>query len=225
MALNHLAIIADGNRRFGRARGGTGSDGHQKGADNTDVILRWCRNNEVSYLTLYLFSLYNWERPPDEVAFLMRLIKHFCESKKAELLQDNVRVCVIGNLADPRFPDETRAAVECLVAATAGCTGLTLILALSYDGVDEVRRAGKRWQASDCSGEVTDFLDTALLGIPDPDLVLRTSGEQRLSGFLSLQASYAELMFVDAAYPELSVEVLDSVMAAFQQRDRRFGKR
>ena len=224
MSIKHLAIICDGNGRWAQAQGSSRSVGHQRGADNTGVILRWCLGKKIEYLTLYLFSTYNWERPPEEVGFLMVLLATFCERKQAEMVRDNVRVVIIGNLSDTRFPDETRTALQGLVRSTAHCTGMTLVLALSYDGADELERASRRWVEAEHAGKMIDFLDTALLKIPDPDLILRTSGEQRLSGFMPIQGSYAELVFIADAYPQLGETALESAWEKFHSRQRRFGQ-
>lgn len=190
-----------------------------------------CAEMGVGYLTLYAFSSENWKRPPEEVDDLMSLLRHYLRNEVAELNRQNVRLKVIGDRT--RLSEDVVKLVEESEALTAANTGLTLILALNYGAQAEIAaaaraiahkvKAGEIDPDAVCEATVADHLLTS--GIPDPDVIIRTSGEQRLSNFLLWQAAYAELIFVPCLWPDFDREALEAAIADFAQRDRRFGGR
>jgi undecaprenyl diphosphate synthase len=226
----HIAIILDGNGRWAAKRGLTRTKGHEKGAGSVRLAVRSCRDRGIEYLTLYAFSVANWTRPQDEVEALMRICTEFAEQEHDELVARGVRVVIIGELDD--VPTRTRRAMERLVEDTAHNTAMTLALALSYGGrrdvVNAVRALAIRARAGLVMPEEIDeqairsFLTTS--EIPDPDLVIRTGGEKRLSDFLLFESAYAELFFTETYWPDFGEETLDEAIAAFSRRQRRFGK-
>ena len=226
----HIAIILDGNGRWAAKRGLPRTRGHEKGAGSVRLAVRGCQERGIEYLTLYAFSAANWTRPKDEVDALMRICAEFAEGERAELVERGVRVVVIGELDD--VPTHTRRAVERLVEDTAGGTTMTLALALSYGGrrdvVNAVRalaihaRAGLVMPEEIDEQAIRRFLTTS--EIPDPDLIIRTGGEKRLSDFLLFEAAYAELFFTETLWPDFVEATLDEALSAFGRRQRRFGK-
>jgi undecaprenyl diphosphate synthase len=225
----HVAIIMDGNGRWARARSLPRIAGHREGVKAARVAVRTASRIGIEYLTLYAFSSENWTRPPAEVEFLMRLLESSVERELPELTQNNVRVRVLGE--SDRLESGVRAAIERAAVATAGNTGLTLQIALNYGGRRELVRAIQRLAESVARGEVrpeaigeaevSAALDTA--GVPDPDLLIRTSGEFRLSNFLLWQVAYTELLVLPVLWPDFSPRDLCLAVADFQRRTRRFG--
>jgi undecaprenyl diphosphate synthase len=219
----HIAIIMDGNGRWAGEKGQPRAEGHRRGAETIETIVKACRDRDVRYLTLYAFSEENWRRPSDEVLSLMQLMRHFLVSKRAELIEERTAFKVIGDV--DRLPPEVKAEILETAEATKDGDRMTLIVALSYGGRQEICRAvntlirkGKR----EINAEMLQTaLDTA--GIPDPDLLIRTSGEYRLSNFLLWQLAYAELYFTETLWPEFSTEHLDAAIESFANRERRFG--
>jgi undecaprenyl diphosphate synthase len=227
----HVAIIMDGNGRWARAKGFERWQGHKAGVETVRRVLEASAEIGVKYLTLYAFSIENWNRPGEEVNMLMRLMMEAILAETDNLMRQHVRVKAIGNLAD--LPDEVREPLMGLIRRTEANTGLTVVLALSYSARWEVLHAAKRLAVAYKAGEVialeelteADFaryLTTE--GIPDPDLLIRTSGECRLSNFLLWQIAYAELYFVDKLWPDFEKEDLYLAVQNFQKRERRFGK-
>ena len=225
----HVAIIMDGNGRWAKKRLLNRINGHEKGSETVRTIVRTCRQIGISYLTLYAFSTENWQRPKTEVKALMALLKKFLQSERKEMVENNIRLRVIGQL--DRLPTEVREALDQTMAATREQTGMNLILALSYGGraeivrmVQEVAEKIKRGiidpQAVN-EGLVSDHLYTR--GIPDPDLLIRTSGEMRISNFLLWQIAYTELFVTTTLWPDFSKEELLQILKDFQARVRRFG--
>jgi undecaprenyl diphosphate synthase len=225
----HIAIIMDGNGRWAECRGEARWEGHSAGAKAVRRTLESACRLGLPYLTLYAFSVNNWRRPKLEVEALMRLLKHFAEKERAELIQQNVRVQVIGRKSD--LPARTERALDDLILATEGCTGTTLTLALSYGGRDDVARAAQSLAAQVAQGtlrpeDVTEetlrrAMSTRVL--PDVDLLIRTGGESRVSDFLLLEAAYAELHFLPIMWPEFSEHHLVEAIERFQGVERRFG--
>lgn len=226
----HIAIIMDGNGRWARMRSLPRSAGHYEGVASVRKATELCSDIGVGYLTLYAFSTENWNRPQQEVDTLMTLIGMAIERETPDLIKNNVRLRLIGDI--DRMPDDPRSRLLRCRQATAHCTGLTLSLCLSYSSRWEIVRAA-RLLATECAGGNTDLtqiseadiesrLTTA--GIPDPDLLIRTGGEKRLSNFLLWQAAYAELYFCDILWPDFGKEELAEAIADFQKRERRFGK-
>lgn len=226
----HIAVILDGNGRWAEARGLPRLRGHEHGAQAVRACVRGCRERGVRYLTLYAFSVANWSRPEDEIQGLMRLCTEFADRERAELVERGIAVQVIGDLDDA--PTPTRRAIESLVAATAGGREMTLSLALSYGGrrdmVNAMRQIAVRARAGLIvpedldEGSLRSFLTTSSL--PDPDLVIRTGGERRISDFLLFECAYAELFFTDTLWPDFGDATLDQAISAYARRERRYGR-
>ncbi len=226
----HVAIILDGNGRWAAARGLPRTKGHEHGAGSVRAAVYGCHERGVHTLTLYAFSHANWSRPKNEIDTLMRLCAEFAENESAELAQRNIQVRVIGDLEE--LPNATRRATEALIEATRHNTGMTLALALSYGGrqdmVSAIRQIAIRARAGLVIPEevnersIRGYLSTG--DLPDPDLVIRTGGERRLSDFLLFECAYAELFFTETLWPDFSDATLDEAFAAFARRQRRFGK-
>lgn len=225
----HVAIIMDGNGRWAELRGLERYEGHAHGVEPVRASLRAAVRHGVRYLTLYAFSTENWGRPSDEVGALMELFCRCVASETPELLRQGVRVRVIGDRS--RFSEEVRGNLERLEDETRNGERLTLVLAIDYSSraemTDAVRSLAREVAAGRLSPDaiseqaVSDALWTA--GIPDPDLVIRTSGEQRLSNFLLWQASYAELCFPEVLWPDFTEESFVEALEEYARRDRRFG--
>ncbi|MCC6556314.1 MAG: di-trans,poly-cis-decaprenylcistransferase [Polyangiaceae bacterium] len=226
----HIAIILDGNGRWAAARGLPRTKGHEHGLSAVKLSVRACHDRGVPFLTLYAFSVANWSRPKEEVEGLMRICLEFAEGERDELVRRGIAVQVIGDLDD--LPTPTRRAVERLVEATRGGTSMTLALALSYGGrrdmVNAMRALAVRARAGLVIPEeinetsLRNFLTTSEL--PDPDLLIRTGGEKRLSDFLLFESAYAELFFTETLWPDFSEATLDEALAAFGRRQRRYGR-
>jgi len=223
--LNHLAIIMDGNGRWARARGLDRSDGHKAGTETAREIVKECRKLGIPYLTLYTFSKENWSRPKQEVGFLFGLLKDFLTQELPSLLEQSIRLNVLGDLDELPLP--TRQVLRHVMEKTSGCSAMTLNLALNYSGRLEILRAcqallKKQITPSELTGEMfANELYTA--GMPDPDLILRTSGELRLSNYLLFQSAYSELYFTDVAWPDFHAPQLKAALAEYASRQRRFG--
>jgi len=220
--IKHLAIIMDGNGRWAKERGLSRTNGHQRGADVVRDITTHCNNIGIEYLTLYAFSTENWKRPRLEVEFLMKLLDTYLKNELHIYLRDNVRFKVIGDIA--KFSKKLQNRIQETKDKTKHCTGLTQVLALNYGSRDEIVRAVNR--ALDKNLEINEEninknLDTA--NIPDVDLLIRTSGEIRISNYLLWQIAYAELFFTDTLWPDFTADKLDKILDDFQNRDRRFG--
>ncbi len=226
----HVAIIMDGNGRWAEERGLPRLEGHKQGAVTVREITTACRERGVKYLTLYSFSTENWSRPPDEVEGLMELLRTYLRDELPTLKKNGVRLATIGDVA--RLPLIVRTGLELTKQATANETGMQLTLALSYGSRDEIVAAVQSIARDVKAGRLdVGAVDAALVsarlqttGIPDPDLVIRTSGEQRISNFLLWQLAYAELWFTEVAWPEFGRAHLDAAFEAFARRQRRFGK-
>jgi len=225
----HIAIIMDGNGRWAAARGLPRRDGHRAGADSVEACLRACGEVGVSYLTLYAFSSENWKRPQAEVNALMGLLSHFLEEKTPVLLKENIRLRVIGQIE--RLPERTRAQLLSCIARTKGNDGLTLVVALSYGSREEIVGAARQLMEKAQRGALApNALDEATFaahlytaGIPDPDLLIRTSGECRVSNFLLWQISYAEIVISETYWPDFRRDDLLGAIGEFQRRERRYG--
>ena len=221
----HVAIIMDGNGRWAKARGVPRLMGHRAGRESVRESVRGCVALGVEVLTLYTFSTENWNRPPSEVKALMAILRQTLRSERRELRENNVRLRVIGRAAD--LPAAVVEAIEETQDYLAGCDGLLLNLALSYSGraeiVDAVRRliADRMTAAPVDEASFARYLYTA--GLPDPDLLIRTSGELRLSNFLLWQSAYTEFVFLDAFWPDFGRELLEQAIDEFRRRSRRFG--
>jgi len=210
----HVAIIMDGNGRWAEARGLPRVAGHRE-------VVRTARRVGLEALTLYAFSLQNWGRPADEVEALMHLLTDFLESERGEMRQHAIRLNAIGDL--DRLPEGVRRSLEAVMAETAANGGLTLTLALSYGGREELVQAARRAAAAGPVDEGSLAAHLWTRGLPDLDLLVRTSGERRISNFLLWQAAYAELHFTDVLWPDFRDEAFLGALADFQGRERRFG--
>lgn len=220
----HVAVIMDGNGRWARARGLPRVEGHREGAKTVQRVIDGCIEVGVDFLTLYAFSIENWKRPKIEVAALMRLLIEFLRARHREMLEKNIRLRVIGRISD--LPPKTRVQVEKSIEATAQNTGLTLILALSYGSRTEILEAVNKLLALAPKSPVTEEQFSRALytsEYPDPDLLIRTSGEMRLSNFLLWQMSYAEIFVTKKLWPDFSREDFLDAVQNFAHRERRYG--
>ena len=219
----HVAIIMDGNGRWARKRHLPRAMGHRKGVEAVRNLVRSVRDLGLEALTLYAFSTENWRRPEDEISALMGLLRTFIVSDIDEFVENNIRLRIIGDYS--RLPGDVVELIEGALARTAPNTGTWLVVALNYGSQDEIARAAARAAAK---GAVTPQtieaeLDTA--GLPPLDLLIRTSGEQRLSNFLLWQSAYAELWFTDVLWPDFKPEHLRAALEDFAGRERRYGGR
>ena len=225
----HIAVIMDGNGRWAKDRGLPRLQGHRAGAESVREVMEACIELGVKYLTLYAFSSENWSRPETEVSALMGLLDRFLDEKAKDLDRQNVRLLAIGQL--DRLPAKTRALIERIMARTANHSTMTLVLALSYGGREEIVAAARSLAedavagtigVADIDGELfASRLQTA--GIPDPDLLIRTSGEMRVSNFLLWQISYAEMVIVKKYWPDFRQGDLFEAVHEYKRRHRRFG--
>lgn len=225
----HVAIIMDGNGRWAKRQGLPRTSGHKKGVETLRQVIRTSGEVGIKFITLFAFSSENWSRPEDEVGFLMGLLKTFIKQDLAKLHKENVRVRVIGR-RDNLKPDILSLLTEA-EQTTASNDALDLIIAFNYGARDEMVRATKALIADVQSGKIeqsevgeqtiSSYLDTR--EIPDPDLIIRSSGEQRLSNFLLWQSAYAEFVFVNECWPEFSKDVYLAALEQFGARERRFG--
>jgi undecaprenyl diphosphate synthase len=224
-----VAIIMDGNGRWAKERGLPRTVGHRNGVEAVRRTVRAAVELEIPFVTIFSFSSENWSRPPDEVADLMALMKRFIRCDLAELHQNNIKITVIGGRGD--VDPELLALIDEAVDLTRDNTALTLNIAFNYGGRAEIAGAVQRLAARVVAGEiapgditpdtVSAHLDTA--GQPDPDLLIRTSGEMRISNFLLWQLAYTELVFLETYWPDFGREHLEQAIAEYRSRDRRFG--
>ena len=225
----HVAIIMDGNGRWAKARGLPRTAGHKRGAESVRRTVEAAREMGVSYLTLYGFSSENWKRPAGEVSDLMGLLRLYLRSEIAALHKNGIRLRVIGDRN--RLGGDIVRLIEDAEVKTAGNVALTLVLALSYGGRQEMVEATRRIAAEVAAGRLApEAIDEEVVaanlftaGIPDPDLIIRTSGEQRISNFLLWQGAYAELVFMETLWPEFGRAELENAIREFHGRDRRYG--
>ena len=228
---DHVAIIMDGNGRWAKSRGLERWQGHKEGVDTVKRVVEASGEIGLKYLTLYTFSIENWNRPKEEISMLMGLMVDAILAETDNLMKQQVRVMAIGNLSD--LPEAVYRKLKNLIALTSENTGVTLVLALSYGARWELLEAAKHLAKYYKSGKISDlesindekfasYLTTT--GIPDPDLLIRTSGECRLSNFLLWQLAYTELYFIDKFWPDFEKEDLYLAIRNFQKRERRFGK-
>ena len=219
---SHLAIIMAGNGRWAKERGLNRTAGHEEGAKTVRKITSYCSSLGIKYLTLYAFSTENWERPKLEVEFLMKLLEKHLKKELDVYLKNNIRFEVIGDLS--KFSKKLQEIIKDTQLATSKCTGLTQVLALNYGSKNEIIRAVKKLNEQKL--EVTEqnlesCLDTA--GMGDVDVLIRTSGEVRLSNYLLWQNAYAEMFFTQTYWPDFDENELDDILSDFSKRERRFG--
>ncbi|HKY62713.1 MAG TPA: isoprenyl transferase [bacterium] len=226
----HIAIIMDGNGRWARQRHLPRIEGHRRGSQVVEEIVETCRETGIQYLTLYAFSQENWNRPSDEVLGLMELLKYFLQEKRSKLLKNGVRLRVVGQIE--RLPEPVLRELTKTIEKTKGCEAMTLILALSYSSRSEltevvnqlIRQALAEGNASKVIGEEDLARQLYTEGLPDPDLLIRTSGEHRISNFLLWQMAYTELYFTDTLWPDFNRSELQKAISEYQRRERRFGR-
>ncbi len=226
----HVAIIMDGNGRWAKKRLLNRIKGHEKGSETVRTIVRACREIGIRILTLYAFSTENWQRPQTEIAALMTLLKKFLMSEQKEMLDNNIRLNTIGQTE--RLPEDVRQELQKSMMLTRKNDGLILNLALSYGGRDEIVKAVKDIAKKAIDGNIDpDSITPDLISkhlytdeMPDPDLLIRTSGEMRISNFLLWQIAYSEIYITDTLWPDFGKDEFVRILKNFQQRERRFGK-
>ena len=225
----HIAIILDGNGRWAKAKGMPRTYGHTVGAKNVETICRAAHDLGVKYVTMYAFSTENWSRPDDEVKALMKLLGEYIKTCMRTAKKDNLRVRFIGDLT--KLDDKLRKAIDELTEYSAQFTGLTLTIAINYGSRDEMTRAIRKVASDVKDGKIeVESIDESLFGtyldtkdIPDPDFMIRTSGEQRLSNYLLWQLAYAEFYFTPVAWPDFTPDELKKAVEEYDKRNRRFG--
>lgn len=223
----HIAIIMDGNGRWAQKRNLQRLEGHKRGSEIAEEIVDAALDLNVKFLTLYAFSQENWKRPGEEVVGLMDLLHYFLISKKEKFIKNQVRFCAIGEIDS--LPVAVKEVLFSIMDATRHFDKLTLVLALSYGSRNEILRGIQRWAKQKpthpeqllSAEEFSKFLDTK--SFPDPDLLIRTSGENRISNFLLWQMAYTELYFTETLWPDFNTQELRQAIAEFQRRERRFG--
>ncbi|MFH1153423.1 MAG: isoprenyl transferase [Pseudomonadota bacterium] len=226
----HVAVIMDGNGRWAKKKLMNRVKGHEKGSETVRAIVSAAREIGVEVLTLYAFSTENWARPDSEVKALMGLLKRFIIGERQELAKQNIRLGMLGQKY--RLPDDVRQELDITLDLTRSNTAMVLNLALSYGGREEIVRASRNLAQRVLRGEMAleDITEQSLSAclytgdLPDPDLLIRTSGEMRLSNFLLWQVAYAELFVTDTLWPDFSKQEFFDILKAYQFRDRRFGK-
>jgi undecaprenyl diphosphate synthase len=227
---SHIAIIMDGNGRWAESRGLDRTFGHQNGVESVREAIKGCRELGVKFLTLYAFSTENWNRPKDEVAFLMGLLVDAIHSEVSALIENDIRLETIGDIS--MLPEASKIALVEAKARTSNCASMQLNLALNYGSKHEIIQATKSLAEDTLSGKLQlsdideDVFSSYLFtkGIPDPEILIRTSNEMRLSNFLLWQLAYAELFFLPIFWPDFRKEHLMKCVTDFQNRERRFGK-
>ncbi len=227
---HHVGIIMDGNGRWAELRGEPREIGHKSGSAAVRRVVRVARRLGLTALTLYAFSEQNWARPPGEVDALMGLLEEFLVSERDEILDNQIRLVAIGDL--DRLPPFVRDVLDPLRDASGQNKKMTLALALSYGGQEEIARAARDLAIDACAGKIDPAkIDTRLLasrvpsiGVGEPDLIIRTGGEHRISNFLLYGAAYAELAFTDVLWPDFTEVEFFEALASYQRRERRFGR-
>ena len=225
----HLAIIMDGNGRWAKERMLRRIVGHRRGVETVRAVVEECSRLGIHYLTLYAFSSENWLRPKTEVRALMALLKRYVKMETSRMMQNNIRFNVIGNRDD--LPPDVNREVDAAMARTAGNSGMALTLALSYGGRQEIIRAASLLAADLAAGRVAAEVDETTFDrylftaeMPDPDFLIRTSGEMRISNFLLWQLAYTELYFTEVNWPDFNTGELHRALCDYQARERRFGR-
>jgi undecaprenyl diphosphate synthase len=227
---SHIAIIMDGNGRWARQKGMDRIFGHQQGVNALREVIEAAAELKIKFLTVYAFSTENWGRPDDEVSALMGIMVQSLNKETGTLIKNNIRLTAIGDTA--RLADDVRERLMETISLTSGASGLNLIAAMSYSSRWEITEAAKKLSAKIINGTVDPdsvnegtfekYLST--YGIPDPELMIRTSGEKRISNFLLWQIAYTELYFTEILWPDFGKEELYKAIIDFQKRERRFGK-
>lgn len=226
----HIAIIMDGNGRWAKGHALKRALGHRKGVESVRTVVEICRKTGIDVLTLYAFSMENWFRPHEEVSALMKLLAEFLDGEVQEMMDQDIKLMATGKIdsLEPAVLRKLKGAME----KTSGNRGMVLNLALSYGGREEIAMAARKILSDGLSGKIkADDVDEALFqsylytsGLPDPDLLIRTGGEHRISNFLLFQSAYTELYFTSALWPDFREEDLLEAIAHYQKRERRFGR-
>lgn len=213
--LNHLAIIADGNGRWAESRGLTRSDGHEQGLHKLDEVIRWCKELNITYLSVYVFSWDNWARPKEEVDALIGLANKYFD-RYPEFIENNVRILVSGTRE--KLEEETISRIERVQLETANCDGIIVNLCANYSGKKEIEHA------ISCGAKTVEEIGAHMYqNLPPPDVLFRTGGHQRLSDFMLWQTSYTELQFSHTLFPDLSIAELRHIKHKFEREHRKFG--
>jgi len=226
----HVAVIMDGNGRWAQQRGLARLQGHRVGKDSVRAVVETSRRLGIRYLSLYAFSTENWQRPPPEVEGLMSLLRRYLATELGKMMKHQIRLLAVGSLR--RLPPPVREALRATIEATKRNTGMTVILAVSYGGREEIARAARAITRRVRRGELEPDQITAgtfakhlgTNGVPDPDLLIRTSGEMRLSNFFLWQLAYTEMYVTDTLWPDFREREFLQALSFFQERQRRFGR-
>ncbi|MCC8078702.1 MAG: isoprenyl transferase [Oscillospiraceae bacterium] len=224
----HIAIILDGNGRWAKKRGLPRTAGHAVGAETMRKITRYCRDIGVEYLSLYVFSTENWNRPQEEVAELMRLLEKYLYEAIDDMAKENLRIVIFGDKS--RLSPKIRSLIERTDEITSHIEGFQVNLCLNYGGRDEIVRAARRYAQDVAEGRANDIDEAGFsqylysAGLPDPELLIRPGGEMRTSNFLMWQLAYSEMYFVDTLWPDFTPHDIDKAIDEYLRRDRRFGK-
>ena len=223
----HIAIILDGNGRWAKKRGLPRTAGHVAGAETFRKIATYCKNIGVEYLTVYAFSTENWNRPADEVGTIMKLLGKYLNEAIETMERDHIKMKIFGDIG--KLPPELQKLVEKTDEISSRYEGFQANICLNYGGRDEIVNAARRYAQDLAEGNAAELTEASFsdymysAGIPDPDLLIRPGGEQRISNFLLWQCAYAEFYFTDVLWPDFTPEELDKAIAEFHRRDRRYG--
>ena len=223
MVLEHLGIIADGNRRWAKERGLPTLEGHKKGLDRIKELVGAANKAGIKYITFYVFSTENWGRSTDEVSYIMKLAETRISKYAKELAENNARMLILGSKA--RISPKLASVIDEAERATADCTGITVCFCFNYGGEQEIADAATI--AGEADGEITPETIRKHLyhpEVPNVDMVVRTSGEERISGFMLWRSAYAEMMFIKKYFPEMGAEDIKEILKEYEKRNRRFGK-
>lgn len=219
----HIAIIMDGNRRWAKKKNLPIASGHKAGAETLQKVIEHCIEIGIKYLTVYAFSTENWKRDPKEVNDLMNLLREYLVKLEKDNQDRNTKICIIGDIT--KLDSDLQEKICAIQSKTANNTGLTINVALNYGGRDEILNAIKKLSVEDIQNLTSDSFSKKLYTFdsPDPDLIIRTAGEQRLSNFLLWQCAYSEFWYTDVLWPDFSKETLKNAILDFNKRNRKFG--
>ncbi len=223
MSLKHLGIIADGNRRWAKSQGLPSIEGHKKGLDSIRELVAAAKDTEIKYITFYVFSTENWGRSANEVSYILKLAETRILKYAKELAENNARMLILGS--KNKIPPKLANIIEQAEKITENCTGITVCFCFNYGGEQEIADAATI--ASETDGEITPETIRKHLyhpELPDVDMVVRTSGEERISGFMLWRSAYAEFMFMKKYFPEMEASDIKKILEEFESRNRRFGK-
>lgn len=221
----HLGFIVDGNRRWAKERGLPTLEGHRKGLSKVEEVAEECFDKGVKFASFYIFSTENWERSEEEVGYLMKMVLSNVKRLAKKMLKNNIKLCILGGR--DRLSEEVLAAVDEAEEQTKDCTRGTMGVCFNYGGRDEIARAVNRFINKDKKNEITEddiskYLDCP--EIPNCDMIVRTSGEERISGFMLWRAAYSEFLFLDKNWPDMEKVDVDGILEEYANRTRRFGK-